>query len=66
MLEMGGAEGRQLAAELEPLIGSQIQYEKLWKSDLDVFARESDSIRNGGDPLKGAGQNRAEREAYRS
>jgi hypothetical protein len=35
-----------------------VEYEKLWKSDLDVFARESEALQNGGDPLKGSAQNR--------
>ena len=46
-LEMGGTEGRRLAAELEPMIGGVFDYEKLWKADLDSFARESETLRKG-------------------
>jgi hypothetical protein len=46
-LEVGGTEGRRLAAELEPLIGGVFDYEKLWKADLDSFARESETLKKG-------------------
>jgi hypothetical protein len=51
-LEVGGTEGRRLAAELEPLIGGVFDYEKLWKADLDSFARESETLRKGAFPDK--------------
>jgi hypothetical protein len=45
-LELGGTDGRRLAAEVEPLIGGVFNYEKLWKANLDAFAAESETLKN--------------------